>query len=176
MVQLYSLMWILALFFAIVGFQRGWNRELIATSGIILGFFALFQFDSFVRGTLLLAFPPEQAFFIQAALFVAIVFFSYQNRVFIAEPKPGRLNFQTGLLGALVGFINGYLIGGTIWYFLDINQYPFAPYVLAPASTSPSASQLGSMPLVVLGGGIGGTGDLLAVAVILLFLMVLIVL
>ncbi|MDX1996005.1 MAG: CvpA family protein [bacterium] len=176
MIQLYSLMWVLAVFFAIIGYQRGWNRELIATSGIILGFFALFQFDSVIRGTLLLSFPPEQAFFIQAAIFIAIVFFSYQNRVFIAEPRPGRLNFQAGLLGALVGFINGYLIGGTLWYFMDINQYPFDPYILAPSPTSPSAQQLGSMPLVILGGGVGGSGDLLAVAVILMFLMVLIVL
>jgi uncharacterized membrane protein required for colicin V production len=176
MIQLYSLMWVLAVFFAIIGYQRGWNRELIATSGIILGFFALFQFDAVIRGTLLLSFPPEQAFFIQAAIFIAIVFFSYQNRVFIAEPRPGRLNFQAGLLGALVGFINGYLIGGTLWYFMDINQYPFDPYILAPSPTSPSAQQLGSMPLVILGGGVGGSGDLLAVAVILMFLMVLIVL
>lgn len=176
MIQLYSLMWVLAVFFAIVGFQRGWNRELIATSGIILGFFALFQFDSIFRGTLLLSFPPEQAFFIQAAIFLAIVFFAYQNRVLIVEPRPGRQNFQSGLLGAVVGFVNGYLIGGTLWYFLDINQYPFAPYILAPAPNSPSAQQLGSMPLVILGGGVTGSGDLLAVAVILMFLMVLIVL
>ena len=35
-------MWTMALFFAFIGFLRGWNRELVATAGIILGLFALF--------------------------------------------------------------------------------------------------------------------------------------
>jgi uncharacterized membrane protein required for colicin V production len=46
MVQLYSLMWILAVFFAVLGFLRGWNREVIGTAGMVLGMFALFQVDA----------------------------------------------------------------------------------------------------------------------------------
>jgi hypothetical protein len=175
MVQLYSLMWILAVFFAIIGFMRGWNREVVATAGVVLGLFALFQLDSLIRGTLLLTFPPDQAFFIQVSVFLIVVFFAYQNRTFTRETRPGRFNIQSGILGALVGFLNGYLIVGTLLYFMDINEYPFSPYILAPAINSPSANHLTSMPLVILGGGIGGSGDLLAVAVIFLFLLVLVV-
>jgi hypothetical protein len=58
---------------------------------------------------------------------------------------------------------------------MDINNYPLAPAVIAPATGSPSDQALQWLPLVVLGGGVNGNGDLLAVAVIVLFLFVLIV-
>ena len=174
MIQLYSLMWILAFFFGIIGFLRGWNREIIALAGILLGMFALFQLDALIRGTLLLGFPRNQAFLIQLGLFLLIVYFSYQNRTFAAD-RPTRLNTQEGILGAFVGFLNGYIIGGTLWYLIDINEYPFSPLIIAPTVNSPSGERLGYIPLVFLSGGVSGSGDLLLVAVILLFLLVLIV-
>jgi hypothetical protein len=171
MIQLYSLMWILAVFFAVLGFLRGWNRELIGTAGIVLGMFALFQFDALLRGILLLSFPPEQAFLIQLAIFFVIVFFAYQNRTFVTARRQD--NLQESILGSVVGFFNGYLIGGAVWYFMDINEYPLAPYILAPAANSPSANHLGSIPIVIFSGGIGGSGDLLIGLVVVLVLVVL---
>lgn len=179
MIQLVTIMWVMAIFFGIIGFLRGWNKEVIATAGIILGLFALFQFDSLLRGTLLVGVPRDQVFLIQAAIFIGIVFFAYQSRSLIGEDaqrgRDQRDNLQESVLGAIVGFINGYLIWGSLWYFMDINEYPLDPYIIAPSPGSPSDQALGILPLVVLGGGPGGTGDLLAIAVIVLFLFVLIV-
>lgn len=175
MIQLYSLMWILAAFGAFLGFLRGWNREVIATAGILLGSFALFQFDALFRGTLLLSFPHSQAFFIQAAIFFIIVFFAYQNRSFEPEDR-NEGSIQSGILGGLVGLLNGYLIGGALWYFLDINEYPFAPYVVAPGPQSVSAESINTIPLVLLSGGAAGSGELLIVGVIIIFVLVLIIL
>jgi len=174
MIQLYSLMWILAAFGAFIGFLRGWNREIIATAGILLGSFALFQFDALLRGTLLLGFPRDQAFFIQVMLFLIVVYFAYQNRVFEIEDEENSI--QSSLLGGIVGLANGYLVGGSIWYFLDINEYPFAPFISAPAPDSPSAEALGTIPLVILNGGTAGSGDLFIIGVIVIFLLVLVVL
>ena len=46
MISLASLMWATAIFFAFMGALRGWSRELVGTAGIVLGVFAIFQFDS----------------------------------------------------------------------------------------------------------------------------------
>lgn len=179
MIQLNAVMWTMAIFFAIIGFLRGWSREVIATAGIILGLFALFQFDALLRGVLLASVPRDQAFFVQAAIFIIIVYFAYQTRSFIGDESrrggQGRDSLQESVLGGLVGFLNGYLIWGSIWYFMDINEYPLAPLVIAPAPGSPSDQARDLLPLVILGGGPQGSGDLLAVAVIVLFLFVLIV-
>ncbi|MFZ4827228.1 MAG: CvpA family protein [Phototrophicaceae bacterium] len=175
MIQLVGVMWVMAIFFAIIGFLRGWNKELVALSGIILGLFALFQFDPYIRGTLLVSVPRSQVFFIQTGLFITVVFFAYQTRGPLKSDNSGRDTLQESVLGSLLGFLNGYLIWGTIWYFLDINQYPLTPWVIAPSPGSPSDNALSILPLVILGGGPTGNGDLLAIAVIILFLIVLIV-
>lgn len=177
MIQLSAMMWTLASFFAIIGFLRGWNRELVSTAGIILGLFALFQFDSLLRGTLLANVPRDQVFLVQAGIFIAIVFFAYQTRSVSAPDvrrREGRDNLQESVLGGLLGFLNGYLVWGSLWYFMDINEYPLAPYIIAPSPGSPSDQARSLLPLVILGGGPTGTGDLLAVAVIILFVIVLI--
>jgi len=183
MIQLVTLMWTMALFFAVIGFLRGWNKELISTAGIILGLFALFQFDALLRGMLLANVGADQVFFVQSGIFIVIVFFAYQTRGFRPEREgarrsessgTGRDHLQSSVLGGFVGFLNGYLIWGSIWYFLDINQYPLAPYVIAPSTGSPSDQARNLLPLVILGGGVNGSGDLLSLAVIVLFLVVLI--
>lgn len=174
MIQLSAVMLMMAIFFAIIGFLRGWSKELISTAGIVLGLFALFQFDGLIRGILLQGAQPAQVFTVQSVIFVAIVFFAYQTR---ALEQRGRQTdrLQDSVLGAIVGFVNGYLIWGSLWYFMDVNEYPFDPYIVSPAPGSPSDQVLGLLPLAVLGGGPGGSGDLLAVAVIILFLFVLVV-
>jgi hypothetical protein len=179
MIQLATMMWVLALFFAISGLNRGWTKELISTAGIVLGLFALFQFDTLLRGTLLRNVSRNEVFFVQAFIFVAIVFFAYQTRALVGDDarrdrREGRDNLQESVLGGLLGFFNGYLIWGSLWYFMDINEYPLAPFIIAPAPGSPSDQARNLLPLVILGGGPNGTGDLLAVAVIVLFLVVLI--
>ena len=186
MVQLSLLVWITSFFFSYVGYSRGWSKEIISTAGIVLGLFALHQFDTLIRGTLLANLPPDQVFYGQSILFLVIVFFAYQTRALIGgdverarrDSGEGRDSLQSAALGAIVGFWNGYLISGTLWYFLDINRvggnYPLAPYVTIPTNPSGIAA-LENLPLYVLAGGPGSNGDLLSLAVIVLFLIVLIV-
>ncbi|MFO7321556.1 MAG: CvpA family protein [Chloroflexota bacterium] len=175
MIELSALLWVMAIFFAIIGFLRGWTKEIVSTAGIILGLFALFQFDTLIRGTLLANVGRDQVFIVQAGLFIIIVYFAYQTRALYGNERgPGRDALQESVLGGFLGFLNGYLIWGSIWYFLDINEYPLAPYVIAPAPGSPSDQARSLLPLVVLGGGVTGSGDLLAIAVIVLFIVVLI--
>lgn len=190
MIQLSAVLWAGSIFFAFVGFSRGLSKEMISLSGIVLGLFALHQFDNLVRGVLLANLPADQKFYIQSILFLLVVFFAYQTRALVgaeaararAPGSPeGRDNLQASVLGGIIGFLNGYLILGTIWYFLDINRlaasnlYPLDPYVVAPVSGSPSAEAVSTLPLYVLAGGPTGSGDLLALAVIVLFLIVLVV-
>jgi hypothetical protein len=177
MIQFYSLMWVAAFFFAIMGYLRGWNRELLAAAGIVLTMFAIFQFDAFLRVSVYALLPREQVFLLQTFIFVAVVWLVYQA----SDGRSGRRSapaqsetMQTSFLGVLAGAFNGYLIVGTLWYFLDINEYPFSQWLVAPSPGSPSAQNLGLMPLMLVGGGSGGSGDLLALGVIALLFFVLV--
>jgi hypothetical protein len=172
MIQLQVVMWSMAGFFAYIGFQRGWNKELISTSGIVLALFALHQFDTLIRGVFLANLPGEQTFLLQTLFFVVVVYFAYHTRALIGgRGTDGRDNLQESILGAIIGFVNGYLIWGSIWYFLDINNYPPGLNVTAP----PDRSVVQVLPLYLLAGGPQGPGDLISLAVIVLFLLVLVV-
>ncbi|MEM6283097.1 MAG: CvpA family protein [Chloroflexota bacterium] len=176
MIQLVGVMWMMAVFFAIIGFLRGFTKEVISTSGIILALFALFQFDQYIRAPFQIADVPNgQIFLLQVVMFAIVVFLAYQTRALgIGDSgDDNRDDLQASVLGGIFGFLNGYLIWGSVWYFLDINQYPFSPYIIAPSPGSPSDTALNILPLVVLAGGPGGSGDILALAVIVLFLIVL---
>ena len=94
MIELSAVLVMMSVFFAIIGFLRGWNKEIVSTAGIVLGLFALFQFDTLLRGTLLANVGRDQVFFVQTGIFVAIVFFSYQTRSImgtdLARAREGR--------------------------------------------------------------------------------------
>jgi hypothetical protein len=176
MIQLFSLMWVFAIVFAFVGFLRGWNQELVATAGLLLALFAILQFDGMLRGTLFFTLPRDQVFLIEGAVFLGVTFVVYQARDLRGAQRRNENNLGAGILGAVVGFLNGYLIGGSLWYLLDINEYPLSQFITAPTLTSPSAQNLNWMPLVLLGGGASGTGDLLAILVIVFLFIVVVVL
>jgi len=174
MIQLSYLMWVGGIFFGVLGFLRGWNKELLVTAGTMLALFTLFQFDGLLRAILFFALPRDQVFLLQAGILVAVVFFVYRMPQ-LGDEQPNENRLQSGLLGSMVGFFNGYLIFGTLWYFLDINEYPLPQYITAPGPASPSAASLNLMPMVLLSGGINGNGDFIAVFVIALLFFVLLV-
>jgi hypothetical protein len=181
MVELAFIVYILTAFFAYIGWLRKWKKELISLAGIALAIFALHEFRPFLIGTLLENLPESQQFFILSFLFVVIVYFAYQTRGFREEGNADVL--QQKALGAIVGGLNGYLISGTLWYFLDISyrealaqgiataQYPLAPLVTLPPSDTISFTMIGNLPQYVL---TSGDGNLLSLLVVVLFIIVLV--
>ncbi len=176
MIQLTTLLFGMSLIFGYVGFTRGWNKEVISTAGIVLALFALFEFDDLLT-SLFINIRPDHAFLIRAVFLGIVTFFAYQTRALIAEDKPrsqggaaGRDDLQSSVLGAIVGFFNGYLVWGSLWYFMDVTGYPLQPYISAPVPGTASAEFVSSLPLYL-----DPTGNLLAAAMIGLFLVVLIV-
>lgn len=182
MIQLSVLIYLFAAFFAYVGWMRGWTKEVISLAGITLAIFALWEFRAIITGVIFNDLPPGQVFYIQSAIFGLIVFFAYQTRA-LAQ-RSGRRNnreeLQSKVLGSIVGAVNGYLIAGTIWFFLDFPfrsgttpNYPLAPLVVAPDAGSPSADMIGNLPVYLLT-GTAGDGTLLSLLVVALFIVVLV--
>lgn len=182
MVELALIVYMLTAFFAYVGWMRRWKKELISLAGIALAIFALDEFRPFLTGTLLENLPSGQQYYILSIMFLAIVFFAYQTRGFREEGNADVL--QQKALGGLVGALNGYLISGTLWYFLDISyrealtqglataQYPLAPLVTLPPENTTSFAMINNLPQYVLTSG--GDGSLLTLLVIVLFVIVLV--
>lgn len=191
--------WLMVAFFALIGALRGWTREVIATSGLVLSLFALNQFGPFLINLLGLtgeiltnaageAVPvARRQFYLLAAIHLFITFFSYQGPAFAGRRLADRLrvrdNIQDKLLGALIGGMNGYLIVGTLWAFLEYQiispgnwqrlaagiNYPFDPAVIArPGLDSAAAALVANLPPPLL-------APYLPFLVVIVFLFVIIV-
>ena len=83
MMQLNALLFILIGLFGVIGYQRGWNKEVISLAAIVLALFTLNSFDNLLRETLLANTSSQTRFLVQAIIFAIIVFFGYQTRALI---------------------------------------------------------------------------------------------
>lgn len=173
MVQLATVFWISIITFAAIGYLRGFDKELIAMSGIVLAIFILVQFNDFFETITAGSGNPNRTLFQWQALVILLVtFFAYQTPPErfnnLRRGKVNRDALQTRMLGTLTGGFNGYLVFGSLWYYMDEKGYPLSS-VTPPLDGSASEGLLGSLPLAWL-----LQGNLLTLFVIGLFLFILI--
>lgn len=136
MVSLVVVFWMYVILFAIIGAMRGWARELLVAFSVILALFiisVLERFVPFIRTGL--GAIPTALFWLRTGMIISLVFFGYQtpNLPRLAgQSRFARERLQDILLGIFLGALNGYLIAGTIWFYLDQANYPFVNLIQPP--------------------------------------------
>jgi hypothetical protein len=71
---------------------------------------------------------------------IVVIFFGYQTPNFPRVSENNRFmreHFQDAILGFLLGGFNGFMIFGSIWYFLHAANYPF-PIIIPPIAGTPA--------------------------------------
>ena len=136
MVSLVVVFWMYVILFAIVGAMRGWARELLVSFAVILALFIITVMERLVPfiGNLVAANPIIQ-FWFRTSILLALVFFGYQTPNIprlAANNRFARERLQDILLGVFLGALNGYLIAGTIWFYLNDAGYPFPNLISGP--------------------------------------------
>ena len=159
MVSLIVVFWMYVILFGIIGAMRGWARELLVSFALILALFliaVLERFVPFIRDTLLQ--NAQVVFWVRVLLVVGMVFFGYQTpnlQRLAAGNRFARDRLQDILLGVVLGALNGYLIAGTIWFYLDGAGYPFPNVISAPPGgtqvAETTARMMAMMPPDLLG-------------------------
>ena len=176
MVSLNVVFWLLIIIFAIIGGIRGWAREILVTFSVILAAFimtVLERFVPFVRDTLPIS-APTSLFWLRSLLLLALVFFGYQTPNLPRLAQSGRFvreHLQDILLGFFLGAINGFMIWGTVWYFLDVANYPFA-IILPPDSATPMGQAAERLMAFLPPQWLGSPVVYFAVAIAFVFVMV----
>jgi len=139
MIGLNVLFWIFVVLFGIIGLMRGWAKEILVSFSVILGLFIISvieRYGGFL--TNLLNAPGTGLFWMRFFILGALVFFGYQGPNI---PKLSQTNkfvrerLQDSLLGLFLGALNGYLIFGTIWSFMESSGYPFPNIIASPNGT-----------------------------------------
>jgi uncharacterized membrane protein required for colicin V production len=140
MVSLLVVFWVFVVLFSVIGAMRGWAQELLVSFSVILAFFLITVLETLVPYVKDMIQPQSvQQFWLRALILLLLVFFGYQT------PRLSRLagsakkdRISDSFLGIFLGAINGYLIAGTLWYYMFYAQYPFKNFI-DPALVTDSA-------------------------------------
>ncbi|MBN1666857.1 MAG: hypothetical protein JW862_07200 [Anaerolineales bacterium] len=159
MISLMVVFYMFLVIFAIIGGLRGWAKEMLVIFSVVLALFLIFlleKFEFFVVPFESIYLDPggpavffetlaadtqsglKTQFWIRTLIVITLVFFGYQTpglSRFAAAVR--REKVQDFILGVVFGLLNGYLVVGTIWSFMDSAQYPFSPLIVSPAAGDP---------------------------------------
>lgn len=187
MIELSAVFWLLVVLFGVIGMMRGWVREIQATAAAVLAMFIIEQISPWVWTILVERTPAEmlaadpmgtlrRLVMLKSAILLIVVFFGYQGPMMIHFATSGRAKtnrpretIQEGILGLIVGLLNGYVIIGALWWYMHVGQYPFE-WVLSPLNfpESASAAMIAMLPLRFL------ASPWLEILVVVFFLIVII--
>ncbi len=131
----------------VIGAMRGWAKELLVTSALVLGLFINAILETYIEPyrMAMTTQPPETQFIILSGLMVILAFFGYQTpQIRALQPKLAREKVEEILLGLFLGLVNGYLLVGSIWAYLHTTGYPTS-LVIAPAEGTELADQISTI-------------------------------
>ncbi len=128
MISLTVVFWMYVVLFAFIGGMRGWAKEMLVSFSVILALTFINLLDHYVpyiRDVL----PRQSAdlFWLRTSIIIILVFFGYQSpNLQRLAPKMTREKLEHTILGVFFGAVNGYLIAGSIWYYMADAKYPFS--------------------------------------------------
>src|SRR5512139_2518908 len=140
MIYLNFIFYCFVILFAVIGAMRGWAKEMMVTASAILALFIITVLETYVKGvSQSFAEPGSTAqFWMRVSIIAVLAFFGYQtpNLPKVGGERFARERFQDSLLGIFLGALNGYLIVGSIWYFLSAGDYQAISYIIPPDPTT----------------------------------------
>lgn len=136
MVYLNFIFYCFVILFAVIGAMRGWAKEMMVTASAVLALFIITVLETYVTGVSQSLAEPgtSNQFWMRVAIIVILTFFGYQtpNLPRLGGERFVRERLQDSLLGIFLGALNGYLIIGSIWYFLSQANYEALAYIIPP--------------------------------------------
>lgn len=143
MISLSVLFWMYVILFALIGAMRGWAKEILVTSGVLVALFMVTIIETFIpftRDSL----TAESSFAVRMSVLAVLTFFGYQSpnfRRIVESGKFVRDRFEDVLLGFFLGGVNGFMIFGSAWYYLQEAGYPF-DWISAPDLASENSQHV----------------------------------
>ena len=126
MMHLVTFFWTLELLFGVIGALRGWAKELLVTFSMLVALMILNLIEVYAPWILQTSLRAE--FLIRAFVLLFMAFFGYQTPAAMSNTGGGRRDWlQNRLLGFILGLLNGYLIVGSLWFYLHEVNYLWYP-------------------------------------------------
>ncbi len=171
MISIINVFWMYVILFAIVGFLRGWAKELLVGFAVVVAVALNFLLHTYAPMVKNLPENDLTLFWVRILILAAMTYFGYQTVISVARLQAGarRERLQDSLFGLFLGAVNGYLVTGTFWFYWDAAGYPGNFYQAGGAAAQKAiATMLNYMPPHLL----GTPGIYFAVILVLIFILV----
>ena len=173
MISIVYLFWMYVIIFGIIGWMRGWAKELLVAFSVILALGLNHVLRRYIPIAQNLPETDESLFWVRTIILLVLVYFGYQTVISISHlaSKAARERLQDTLFGGIMGALNGYLVAGTILFYMHIADYPFENVVSKP--TDPALLQtVNQMMLYMPPQLLGEPGIYFAIIIAFVFVLV----
>ena len=135
MMSIVYLFWMYVILFAIVGGMRGWAKELLVSFSVVLALGLNHIIRRYIPLAQNLPETDTSLFWLRALILLTLVYFGYQTVVSIPHlaSRAARERLQDSLFGVIMGAVNGYLVAGTVLFYMHVADYPFDQVISKPA-------------------------------------------
>jgi len=142
MMSLVYVFWMYVILFGAIGMLRGWAKELLVAFSVIVALTLNHVMRKYVPVVQQLEAESTSLFWVLALVLMALVFFGYQTVAIIPhlQSKATRERLQDALFGLIVGGVNGYLIAGTLLFYLAQSLYQALPNIVLPPNAETEAA------------------------------------
>ena len=173
MMSIVYLFWMYVVLFAFIGGMRGWAKELLVTFSVILALAINHVLRKYIPIANSLAENDMNLFWIRTLILAVLVYFGYQTVVTIQHlaSRAVREKFQDTFIGFLLGGFNGYLISGTLLYYMHVAGYPFSR-VISPPTDQNLVNTVNQMMLYMPPQLLGEPGIYFAIIIAFVFVIV----
>jgi uncharacterized membrane protein required for colicin V production len=130
-----SIFWTFVFVFAFIGAMRGWVKELLVSFSAITALAVNLLLEKYIPLVRDLPDESSSVFWIRMLVLMTLVYFGYQTVVSIPRlaSKATRDRLQDTLFGAVLGAFNGYLVAGSLLFYIHQANYPY-PNIMSPAT------------------------------------------
>jgi uncharacterized membrane protein required for colicin V production len=127
MIPMHTVFLVMVGVFVFIGSMRGWAKEILVVVSVFLALFVETVLTTLVPPVAELwnGLNPMSRFWIRIVGFIVIIVFGYASPTIATRfgAKVARERLQDILLGFFLGVLNGVLIVGSVWFFLDEAYY-----------------------------------------------------
>jgi len=173
MMSIVYVFWMYVILFGVIGAMRGWAKELLVAFSVILSLALNHVLRKYIPLAANMAETDPSLFWVRTIILLVLVYFGYQTVVSIPHlaSRAAREKLQDTLFGGIVGGINGYLVSGSVLYYVHIADYSFQNVITKP--TDPNLLQtVNQMMLYMPPQLLGEPGIYFAVILAMVFVLV----
>jgi uncharacterized membrane protein required for colicin V production len=134
MMSIVYVFWMYVILFGVIGAMRGWAKELLVAFSVILSLALNHVLRKYIPIASSMAETDTSLFWVRTIILLVLVYFGYQTVVSIPHlaSRAARERLQDTLFGGFLGAINGYLVAGSILYYINVANYPFEKVISKP--------------------------------------------